>query len=150
MPDSGGTTPSECVRTVEADLSVARLWNEAVLAAIRSDFPAPTIHARNLYHSSAAMWDAWAAYDPTASGVFVDEQRTADDVAAEREEAMSYAAYRVLVARYLPSPRAEIAVTQLDELMDDLCYDRSIVTHRGRQPGRFRQSHRRGRSSSSG
>ena len=26
-------------------------------------------------HSSAAMWDAWAAYDPTANGVFVDETR---------------------------------------------------------------------------
>ncbi len=137
VSDSGGTTPSECVRTVAADHSVARLWNEAVLAAIRSDFPAPTIHARNLYHSSAAMWDVWAAYDPTASGVFVDEQRTADDVAAEREEAMSYAAYRVLVARYLPSPRAEIAVTQLDELMHDLCYDRSIVTTEGDSPAAF-------------
>ena len=56
------------MRSVEADRSVARLWNEAVLAAIRSDFPAPTIHARNLFHSSAAMWDAWAAYDPDAVG----------------------------------------------------------------------------------
>ena len=129
--------PSECVRTVDADHSIARLWNEAVLAAIRSDFPAPTIHSRNLYHSSSAMWDAWAAYDPTATGVFVDEQRTSDDVAAEREEAMSYAAYRVLVARYLPSPRAEIAVTQLDDLMDDLCYDRSIVTTQGDSPAAF-------------
>ena len=34
--------------------------------AIRRDFPAPTVHARNLYHASAAMWDAWAAYDAAA------------------------------------------------------------------------------------
>lgn len=135
--DRRDTVLSECVRSVEADHSVARLWNEAVLAAIRSDFPAPTIHARNLYHSSAAMWDAWAAYDSTARGVFVDEQRTADDVAAEREEAMSFAAYRVLVERYLRSPRAEIAVTQLDDLMDDLCYDRSITTSQGDSPAAF-------------
>ena len=135
--ESGDGGPGECVRTVGADRSVARLWNEAVLAAIRSDFPAPTIHARNLFHSSAAMWDAWAAYDPTASGVFVDEARTADDVEAAREEAMSYAAYRILVARYLPSPRAEIAVTQLDELMDDLCYDRSVTETEGDSPAAF-------------
>lgn len=122
---------AQCARTAEADLSVARHWNEAVLAAIRSDFPAPTIHARNLYHASAAMWDAWAAYEPDATGVFVAEERTAGDVGAAREEAMSYAAYRVLVARYLPSPRAEVAVTQLDELMDALCYDRSITTTEG-------------------
>ena len=136
-PSRSSEAPEECVRTVDAEHSVARAWNEAVLAAIRSDFPAPTIHARNLFHSSAAMWDAWAAYDPTAVGVFVDEARTADDIAAAREEAMSYAAYRVLVARYLPSPRAEIAVTQLDDLMDDLCYDRSIVTTEGDSPAAF-------------
>ena len=126
-----------CVRTADPEQSVARDWNEAVLAAIRSDFPAPTIHARNLYHSSAAMWDAWAAYDPTAAGLFVDEKHTADDVAAAREEAMSYAAYRILVARYLPSPRAEVAVTQLDDLMDALCYDRSVTGTEGDSPAAF-------------
>ena len=41
--------------------SVARLWNEETLAAIRIDFPHPPVHARNLFHSSIAMWDAWAA-----------------------------------------------------------------------------------------
>ena len=126
-----------CRPTADPQWSVARQWDEAVLAAIRSDFPAPTIHARNLFHSSAAMWDAWAAYDPDAAGVFVDDVRTAEDVEAEREEAMSYAAYRILVARYLPSPRAEIAVTQLDELMDALCYDRDITTTEGDSAAAF-------------
>ena len=32
-----------------AEHSVARQWNDALLDAIRIDFPAPTIHARNLY-----------------------------------------------------------------------------------------------------
>ncbi|MFZ9689716.1 MAG: hypothetical protein ACO3DS_07745, partial [Phycisphaerales bacterium] len=41
--------------------SVARQWNEEMLAAIRRDLARPTVHARNLYHVSAAMWDAWAA-----------------------------------------------------------------------------------------
>ena len=30
--------------------------NEQTLDAIRRDFPAPTVHARNLFHLSAAMW----------------------------------------------------------------------------------------------
>ena len=76
--------------------SVARRWDEALLDAIRRALPAPTVHARNLFHTSAAMWDAWAAYDPTASGYFVKEKRSASDVAAARNEAISYAAYRVL------------------------------------------------------
>ena len=46
--------------------------DEAVLDAIRRALPAPTVHARNLFHLSAAMWDAWAAYDPDAAGYFVE------------------------------------------------------------------------------
>ena len=54
--------------------SVARVWDEALLDAIRRDVPAPTVHARNLFHTSAAMWDAWAAYDPEADGYLVDRE----------------------------------------------------------------------------
>ena len=132
-----------CERSTEhPEWSVARQWNEAVLAAIRNDFPAPTVHSRNLFHSSAAMWDAWAAYDPVAAGVFVDEDRTdadmtADEVRAAREEAMSYAAYRILVERYLPSPEAEKSVTRLDELMAELCYDAAVTTIEGDSPAAF-------------
>jgi hypothetical protein len=57
--------------------SVARQWNEALLDAIRRDLPDPTVHARNLFHTAVAMWDAWAAYDPTASGYLVDEDHDA-------------------------------------------------------------------------
>lgn len=56
----------------ELEHSVARQWNEELLNAIRNDFARPTIHARNLYHVSAAMWDAWAAYTPDSSGVIHD------------------------------------------------------------------------------
>ena len=54
--------------------SAARRWDELALAAIRRDLPQPTVHARNLFHLSAAMYDAWAAYDATARGVFVDQK----------------------------------------------------------------------------
>ena len=53
--------------------SVARQWNDELLEAIRNDFARPTVHARNLYHVAVAMWDAWAAYDPVAVGVFVND-----------------------------------------------------------------------------
>src|SRR5438552_6816942 len=74
------------------DWSVARRWDEALLDAIRRALPAPTLHARNLFHVSAAMWDAWAAYDPHARGYFLNEKHTSADVSAARDEAMSYAA----------------------------------------------------------
>ncbi len=125
---------ADCERSTDPSMSVARLWDEQLLEAVRNDFPAPTVHSRNLYHVSAAMWDAWAAYDDEVTGVFVDDKVTATDVGAAREEALSFAAYRILVERYLPSPGAEVSVTSLDELMDALCYDRSFVTTEGDNP----------------
>src|SRR5207249_316897 len=76
--------------------SVARLWDEQLLDAIRIDIPKPPAHARNLFHLSVAMWDAWAAYAPTAVGYLVREKQTAEELKTAREEAISYAAYRLL------------------------------------------------------
>ena len=98
---TGSTRPlprwTTAPRRVSTGRSVARVWDEALLDAIRRDVPAPTVHARNLFHTSAAMWDAWAAYDPDADGYFVHEKLEADDVQAAREAAISYAAYRILL-----------------------------------------------------
>ncbi len=153
VDDVTSAVNADCERAVPADWSMARIWNEALLEAVRLDVPSPTVHARNLYHSSAAMWDAWAAYDPVATGVFVDEDRSVDGepvdgetaraVTAAREEAMSFAVFRILVQRYLLSPGAEESVTSFDQLMDDLCYDRSFTTTEGDCAGRVRQPHRR-------
>src|SRR5450631_1382785 len=48
--------------------SIARVWDEQIISAIRIDRPNPPVHARNLFHFSVAMYDAWAAYDPVATG----------------------------------------------------------------------------------
>jgi hypothetical protein len=45
---------------------------------------------------SVAIWDAWAVYDEHAQPVLSTERVEADNVAAARHEAISYAAYRVL------------------------------------------------------
>ncbi len=126
-----------CVRTADGSHSVARLWDEVLLDAIRRDFPAPTVHARNLYHVSAAMWDAWAAYDPTADGVFVDDKVSLDDpaeVQAAREEAISYAAHRVLSHRYAKSAGAAESLAEFDALMTSLCYPTGRRGVRGDSP----------------
>ena len=44
-----------------AQHSVPRRWNETVLLAISNDLARPTVHARNLFHTSCAMYDSWAA-----------------------------------------------------------------------------------------
>ena len=114
--------------------SVARLWNEELLAAIRKDLARPTVHARNLFHVSAAMYDAWAVYSDTASTYLAGKElhgydcpltglSVRGDRQPAREEAISYAAYRMIRHRFGTSPGAVATFAALDELMSTLGYD---------------------------
>jgi hypothetical protein len=123
-----------CVRSVPAGWSVARVWDEAILEAIRHDVPAPTTHARNLFHLSAAMWDAWAAYDPKADGYFLTEKHRAADVQAAREAAISYAAYRILLWRYSLGAGVRDRFARLTATMASLCYRPGYVSTQGNSP----------------
>jgi len=125
---------TDCTRRDLHGRSVARVWDEAMLDAIRRDVPAPTVHARNLFHTSAAMWDAWAAYDPQADGYFVHEKLQADDVLAAREAAISYAAYRVLLWRYSRAAGLQETFDELVDTMRSLCYRIDYVSTEGDSP----------------
>jgi hypothetical protein len=103
--------------------SIARFWNEQILAAIRGDTPHPPVHARNLFHLSVCMYDAWAVYDNTAVGYLFREKHTVGDVPAARREAISYAAWRILKERYAYSKTASNTLAQLDAQMTALGYD---------------------------
>ena len=115
------TTPACPAVANHPDWSVARRWDESLLNAIRRALPNPPVHARNLYHMSVAMWDAWAAYDSTASGVFVRDKVEAADVLAARNEAISYAANRVQTARFIKSVGADVSLSEFADVMDSLC-----------------------------
>ncbi|HET9954439.1 MAG TPA: vanadium-dependent haloperoxidase [Polyangiaceae bacterium] len=117
--------------------SIARRWNEQILGAIRRDLPRPTVHARNLFHSSVAIWDAWAAYDSRAEGYLVSEHHTARDVQAAREEAISYAAYRVLSHRYASAIGGAISQACFDAFMQRLGYDPADTGVEGDSPRAF-------------
>jgi hypothetical protein len=114
--------------------SVARRWDEALLDAIRRSLPNPPVHARNLFHLSVAMWDAWAAYDPTASGVLFTEKPTTSNVTMARKEAISYAAYRVLSARFIKAVGADKSLSEFADLMDGLCLPVATTTIEGDSP----------------
>ncbi len=114
--------------------SVARVWNEALLDAIRMDLARPTVHARNLYHSSAAMWDAWAVYSETAEGVFVTEKQTAQNIESARATAISHAVHRLLAHRFANTPDAAITLANLRSTMQGLGYDPDDLTSSGNSP----------------
>ncbi len=119
--------------------SVARRWNEMLLTAISGDLARPTVHARNLFHTSVAMYDAWAVYsdnsEPYLIGKEVNGFKTellavphAVDTKAAQEEAISYAAYRLLKHRFANSPRADLTLLELDNLMLSLGYDPNFTS----------------------
>ena len=114
--------------------SVARRWDEALLNAIRRSLPNPPVHARNLFHVSVAMWDAWAAYDPTASGYLFKEKLHVCDLTAARNEAISYAAYRVLTARFIKAVGADKSLSEFSDIMDALAYPTNVTTTEGDSP----------------
>jgi hypothetical protein len=103
--------------------SIARRWNEQLLNAIRRDVPRPTVHARNLFHTAVAMWDAWSAYDPVADGYVVRERRSAGEPDVARREAISYAAYRVLAHRYASAVGGGVSQACFNAFMAVLGYD---------------------------
>ncbi len=111
-----------------ADPSIARVWDEEMLSAIRIDKPHPPVHARNLFSVSACMYDAWAAYDPTAVGFVFRQKLTAADVAAARREAISFAAYQMLKERYALSVNAAKTLPLLDARLTALGYDTNNVS----------------------
>ncbi len=110
-----------------AQHSVARQWNEVLLESIRNDFARPPVHARNLFHLSAAMYDAWAVFEEDHQTYFLgkeidgfpfpfDGMPMPADIRASQEEAISYAAFRLLQHRFKKSP----GFSESDQLMRDL------------------------------
>ena len=80
--------------------SVVTDWNEQALDAVRITHPGPPMVARMIAITNTAMYDAWAAYSPTANGTqLAGELRrpAAERTHANRKKAVSYAAYRALV-----------------------------------------------------
>ena len=124
----------DCTPRDRSGRSIARVWNEALLHAIERDTPAPTVHARNLFHVSAAMWDAWAAYDSQADGWLVREKLGADDARAARETALSYAAYRLLLHRYSYASGLQETFDELVATLERLCYRIDYVETAGDSP----------------
>ncbi|MEP1448001.1 MAG: vanadium-dependent haloperoxidase [Paraglaciecola sp.] len=126
---------NEIVLTPEREgHSVARMWNEVLLTAIRNDYARPTVHARNLFHISSAMYDAWSVYKPQTQSFLFDNEVAGfacsadsfslpDDVLPHQEQAISYAAYRIIQHRFKFSPGSFEIMEAADSLMTSLGFN---------------------------
>jgi len=124
---TGPAWPIDTYGTPRATDNVVLKWDEQLLSTIRAYPPqtGPTITARALAEVHTAMYDAWAAYDQTAVGATPGAPvRPTDGSAADRAQAMSYAAYRVLTDLFPATGfPAKGAFTRPEALMSSLQYD---------------------------
>ena len=133
-----GTPPrsyvqANCSTAIRPGRSVARVWDKAALA-VDPGSDNPAAQARNLFHLSAAMWDAWAAYEPRGTGYFLTEKHRTGDVLSAQEAAISYAAYRLLLWRASYGANMGPAFDRLTATMRSLCYQPGFVSLRGDSP----------------
>ena len=122
-----------------AQHSVARLWNDAELDAIRVDYARPTVHARNLFHVSAAMYDAWSVHENTSANYLLGQTVHGFNLPYENtlflgsvdsvmNVTISYAAYRLLIHRFKSSPGASTSIPRFSFLFDSLGFDSSYIS----------------------
>ena len=115
--------------------SIAREWNEVLLEGIRNDYAWPVVHARNLFHVSAAMFDAFAVFDENCHPYFLGKTINGFNIPfdgftfdeahkkALQEEAISFAVYRLMYHRYFSSPDFVDTRLLMDGLMQSRGYD---------------------------
>lgn len=96
-------------------------WNNAALQAVRDTRMGPPMVARALAVAHTSMYDAWAAYDEFATGTQLGgslRRPAGERTQANKQTAVSYAAYRALVDLF-PTRKAAL----FDPLMASLGYD---------------------------
>jgi len=105
--------------------TISVMWDQAAQQAVTETKVGPTVGSRAYSMVHTAMFDAWAAYDPTAIATQLGDQLQrpeAENTDAHKTEAMSYSAYRVLTDLF--PEQVEI----FDQLMADLGFDPNNTT----------------------
>ncbi|MFT5310680.1 MAG: hypothetical protein ACI8VL_001588 [Bacteroidia bacterium] len=130
---------SSCFGLKAQDTSAVTIWMEAMLEAIRNEEGRPTIHARNLFHASVVLYDAWAVYDDkaetyllgkTVHGVHSPYEKpmllNGLDLDSARNITINYAIYRFLWNRFNQYSSKNRTILQLDDLFEELGFDRNF------------------------
>lgn len=124
---------------VDKKHSIARIWSEELLGGIRNDLARPTVHSRNLFHTSAVMYDGWAVFDGVADTYILGKtlngftcpyegMPSPADVAEARRQVITFAAYRLLSHRFAKAPGAAKVTKNFSHTMAALGYDKNFTS----------------------
>lgn len=117
--------PTQLVSVESSNPTISVLWDRLVQQAVVNDGSGPTISSRAYGMMHTAMYDAWSAYAdiPISTNLEDELQRPeSENTDANKSEAMSYAAYYVLVDLF-PEQRE-----MFDQQMLDLGYDPASIS----------------------
>jgi hypothetical protein len=113
--------------------SIAHIWNEVLLNAIRKDRVRPPVQARNLFHWGSAVYDVWTVYHPEDRPYLYGKNTSIEacripqnfslDKNADIAKSISYVSYRLIESRYRESPGYSEAMTEAKKLMNSYGYD---------------------------
>ena len=110
------------------ELPVVAIWIELALEAIRANPDGALDAPQQLHIISAAIYDAWAAFDPEVSGYHSDICTNLQNTQEHKAEAVSFAAFVVLRELY-PDATAE-----LTEFLSGLGYKAKAAEASNRTP----------------
>ncbi len=120
--------------------SIAREWNEILLESIRNDFARPTVHARNLWHTSVMMYDLWAiTHNGSAKPFFLGntvggfefpfEGFSSSNPEEDVRIAICYAMYHLINSRFSGSPGyIDVIQPLIREKMDEENLNRFLTS----------------------
>ncbi len=117
----------------EYNPSVVVQWDEAALEAIRHSSLGPPMAARALAVVHTTMYDAWAAYDAQALGTMRGAELrrpAAEHTAANKQRAVSIAAYRALVDLF-PTQQGDFDALLQTMGFGNLSTDTTVATRTG-------------------
>ncbi len=116
--------------------STAHNWTELLLQAIREDLARPTVHSRNLHHTTAAMYDAWALHDEEAEPYLIGKNlhdfvsvydgytpNSSYTNEEAQEVAVDFAAYRIIRWRFRNSINSFLNNFRVDQYMQNKGYN---------------------------
>jgi hypothetical protein len=109
LPATAGAHADAALVRATAGDTINVEWNAVLLQAIRDTKPGPPMTARAIAVVHTCIYDAWAAYDATASGTQFGgnlRQPAGARTAANKRKAISYAAYMALNDLY-PTQQAK-------------------------------------------
>lgn len=99
-------------QSINKDHSAARVWMDAYVQAIKEDGLGPTIHARNMFHLSVAMYDSWEVYNGDKLNTFFlgktfgnydcefEGFPPPENLDSARNVTINFAAYRFIMGKY--------------------------------------------------